>query len=465
MFEHIGDTIVAVSTPPGAAPRGVVRLSGPQAPAIAARIFQSAGPPLDSLRGNARVFGRLALVEGRFLLPAELFLFRAPRSYTREEVIEFHTAGAPAALGLLMERCIECGARCAEPGEFTARALYHGALSLPQVQGVAALIRARSDVQLRAAREWLGGGAAGELQRFRDELADVVARIEADIDFADEGISFVEPGEVCGLLDDMLQRIAELRAAARSTERFDSLPKVLLVGPANAGKSTLLNRLSGRQRAVCSPAEGTTRDLLSTIVTLPEGALELIDSAGTRPGGGESGEFSKNFFDRELRTADLVCHLLDLTRRPLAGQIIAAAATREGPVLWIANKVDVAGAGAVDEARAALRGAEPLVISAARGDGLDMLRAQLAAHLFKKSETLAQHRVAIGSVHASGLAEAALAVQRARAAAGAGDALAERAECIASDLRAALGAFDALLGAVTADDLLARIFSQFCIGK
>ena len=276
MLDKLDDTIVAVSTPQGRGQRGIVRLSGPRSLAVATKMFRpdnEGGLPEAGV--NVRISGRAALGDDDFVLPAELFLFYAPRSYTRENVVEFHTVGAPAVLALVVDRAVALGARLADPGEFTARAFFHGAMDLTQVEGVAALIQARSDLQLRAAHEWLDGHLAADVRHIRDELADLLSRVEAEIDFADEPTQFVQADELRRGLDGMVGRLTELLRDSGTCERVNYLPRVMLIGVPNAGKSTLMNRLSGVNRAVCSPVAGTTRDFLSAVVELRSGEIEL----------------------------------------------------------------------------------------------------------------------------------------------------------------------------------------------
>ena len=274
------DTIAAVSSPPGSSARGIVRLSGPRAVEAARSCFcPDDASSWDDSPGQARLEGRLRL--GPALeLPAAVFLFRAPRSYTREDVVEFHLPGSPGLLALLTDALLGAGVRPAEPGEFTARALHHGALDLTRAEGVAELIHARSDGQLRAARRLLEGALARDADAARDELDDLRALVEAALDFADEDIEFIPRDELVLRLRSVAAR---LRVAAASDERVERLaepPRIVLAGPPNAGKSTLMNRLTGLDRAICSPLAGTTRDVLCAAIALPHGEALLCDTAG-----------------------------------------------------------------------------------------------------------------------------------------------------------------------------------------
>ena len=469
MFDRLGETIVAVSTPPGKGQRGAVRLSGPVALGIAAQLFRPTdGSDLRTCTRNARLRGRAALAGERYLLPAELFIFRAPRSYTREEVVEIHTCAAPAVLVLLVDRAIEFGACAAQAGEFTARAFYHGALDLSEVEGVAALIQARSDQQLRAAHDWLDGTLAGRIREVQEKLIDLTALVEADIDFAEEPIDFIQPQVLEQRLRVILEDLTELRRQSDSSAWIDSLPRVMLLGPPNAGKSTLMNRLSGMDRAVCSPIPGTTRDLLSAVVQTPEGEIEVIDSAGIGKKTQNSEDFSKNFLFREISHVELVCHVLDLTCPPLYEQVLGVAHERGHGLLWVANKADkrtpaqVRGAVLEFEKR---MGSSPCITSALRGDGVTDLLEAFAEALFRKRNSVGGQRLAMSSRHREATAEAITALRSAQEWCVRSQQMIDCAEWVAFDLRQAADALGSLLGTVTAEELLGRIFERFCIGK
>ena len=469
MFDKLDDTIVAISTPQGSAQRGVVRLSGPAALDVASQMFSAtSNRPLRSHTSNVRVCGRVALRDGMFILPAELFIFRAPRSYTREEVVEFHAVGAAAVLSLILDRAVALGARQAEGGEFTARAFFHGALDLPEVEGVAALIQARSDEQLRAAHEWLDGHLAAAIRAVQQALVELVSLVEADIDFADEPIDFIRPDVLGAQVAQMVEALSDLLRHSESAERVDHLPRVLLVGPPNAGKSTLMNRLSGMKRAVCSPIPGTTRDVLTAVVRLPHGEIELLDSAGIGKKPHKLENFSKNFLDREIRHVQVLCHLLDLTQLPLDEQVLPEALLRRGALMWVANKTDLVADGAIRRATTSFKQAHKqrlLAISAETGSGVVGLRKTLDQMLFRSNHHVAGHGLAINARHRATLGRALEALRRAQQWCERNEDMIDCAEWVAADLRGALNELGAIFGAVTTDELLNHIFGRFCIGK
>lgn len=469
MLDRLDDTIVAISTSPGKGQRGVVRLSGPASVEIALVMFQPHdGVHLGAPARNRRVTGRVGLGKDEFLLPAELFIFRAPRSYTRQEVVEFHTAGAPAVLALVMDHTITLGARPAEAGEFTARAFFNGALDLAEVEGVAALIQARSDGQLRAAQQWLEGRLALEIKSVQQELVDLVSLVEADIDFADEPIDFIQPKLANEKIEIIAGRLEALLQESQAAEKVEYLPRVMLVGAPNSGKSTLMNALSGMNRAVCSPIAGTTRDFLTAVVSLPGGEFELMDTAGIGQKSEKVEKFTKIFLDREMSHVHLVCHLLDLTESAIEGQVLPAVRSFDGPVLWVANKADKVSQSAVQIAQR--RFAEQFestlyIISATRQQGFTALKQALDRALFAKAYHVGDQRIATNARHREALLGTVGALRRAQQWCRRNTNMIDCAEWVALDLRAALNELGVIFGEVTTDQLLDRIFSGFCIGK
>src|SRR5687768_17355137 len=303
----VSDTICAISSAVGPAARMIVRASGPGAFALAEALTGSSPQPRSALRTHLRFDG--------LVIPAWLYSFASPRSYTGEDLVEFHIPGNPLLARMLVNELLRLGARAAEPGEFTARAYFNGRIDLAEAEGVAATIAAHSEGELRAARQLLGGELARRLRPVMDVLAETLALVEVGIDFSDEDVTFLRR-------DEVEQRVrssdAALEHLTRDTARFERLahePQVVLVGRPNAGKSTLLNALAGRQRAVVSPIAGTTRDAVSAEVRLRRGMIKLIDVAGL--------EFEEATDDierqmqsqalRAIETADAVVLLHDVT--------------------------------------------------------------------------------------------------------------------------------------------------------
>lgn len=408
------DTIAAPAVPPGAALRGIVRVSGPRAVEIAG------GLPGAVVR-------------------------RGPRTYTREDLVEIHLPGAAPLVARCLRLLAERGARPARPGEFTLRAFLHGRLDLAQAEAVERLIAAGDESERRAAIEILGGGWSRRLRELEAGLLDLCADVEAALDFADQDIEILSGEEArrrAGGLLDLLRKLNGPSAALRSGR-----PKVVLLGRPNAGKSALFNALAGGVSLV-SPVAGTTRDVLEAELDLAPGLrAALLDTAGL--GGGEPGGAIEAEAERRARTAadgaDLVLLVVD------------AAAGLPGPeapgrVLVAASKIDLAPAASLERH---YPGQALIGVSARTGEGLDLLRRRLAEAL-AGGEGGAEARWS--ERQASLLREAEAALRRAVE----GD---PALELRALDLRAALAALGAITGRDVPEDLLDRVFSRFCLGK
>ena len=463
---NIDDTIVAVSSPPGASVRGIVRLSGPQAFDIVSRLFSSDGRSEDLDEAAPRYLsGCLSL--GSCRLPAAVYQFPSPRSYTRQDVVEIHLLGAPGILALLIEACLASGARRAEPGEFTARAYLAGALDLTQVHGIAGMIAAGSDLQLQAAERLLHGGLSQTADAAREELADLLSLVEGALDFADEPIDFIQATELCRRLKSVLKALASTRAAGLRVERWGRLPHVLLAGAPNAGKSSLLNRLSGMDRAICAPVAGTTRDVLSAPVALGEMDCLLLDVAGLGDATGEVEAKARLAASRAVNQADLVLHVVDASAPALDAD--TATAPRQGvPVIVVANKIDRM----AEQQRAvvvrritAKTCATVCAASAKTGEGCDALKVTIQQQLSDRPASAQDQAIALVAEHSKALREAIAALERTIAMAEPCTDSLDHADLVAAELHAAADALGVLVGQDQTEDMLGRIFARFCVGK
>lgn len=471
MYETLEDTIVAISSAAGHAPRGIVRLSGPDALAIASRLFHStAGPPLHEQVGFRRIIGTVHAGQTA-PVPGEVYLFRAPHSYTRQDCAEIHTIGSPPLLAMVVNAAIDAGARPAQPGEFTARAFLAGAMDLSRAQAVAATINARTDAQLRAARKLQDGHLSRQVADWQRQLAELTALVEADIDFAEEPIEFIAPDALRTRVQALMDDIKNLCAAATGIERFDVSPTILLLGPPNAGKSSLLNALSGLDRAICSAIAGTTRDILTAPIRVGNAEALLLDAAGVHDDGDTLLREAQTKALRTAQRVDLLCLVVDLTATPSPALFDALPAAPTTPYILVANKADRVDAGHADatlqslESLAPVRPAAAFAVSAVRGDGLDRLRAALADQLSTRDDLAEDTDVVLSARQRAALDTAAAALDRAMHEADGIGATVDRAEILAFELRVALDALKPLVGEVTTEDLLTSIFASFCIGK
>jgi tRNA modification GTPase len=441
------DTIAAVATPPGAGGVGVVRVSGPGAARIAATICARAPRP-GRFRHTRFVDG-----DGTAIDDGVALLFVAPASYTGEDVLELQAHGSPPVLQLLLARCCALGARMARPGEFSERAFLNGKLDLAQAEAVADLIAAGDARAARAARRALDGEFSRRVEAIAAELLAVRVQVEALIDFADEPLETLGLDQLCARLDAAAATLAALLAdAARGQKLRDGLHAVIL-GPPNAGKSSLLNALAGSERAIVTEIAGTTRDLLRETLRIDGVELTLVDTAGLREGGDAIEREGMRRAREELGRAELAIVVVD-ARDPEAGRTAVADAIAAAPrQLWLHNKSDLLPAGAPPVPGA-------LMVSAETGAGLDLLHAELRRQALGDAGDAGEGTFTARARHVEALGRAASEFAEA------GAALAgERLDLAAEALRAGHDALGEITGRLAPDDLLGHIFSTFCIGK
>ncbi|MBN2563078.1 MAG: tRNA modification GTPase [Phycisphaerae bacterium] len=396
-------------------------------------------------------------------LPAAVYLFRAPRSYTREDVVELHLLGAPGVLAMTVEACLAAGARRAEPGEFTARAYLAGAFDLSQVHAIAGLIAARSDHQLQAAQRLLHGALGKAAYAAREELADLLSLVEGALDFSDEPIEFITPTQLLDRLGMVCKALKATAAAGLLAERWGQLPRVLLVGPPNVGKSSLLNVLTGLDRAICAPVAGTTRDILSAPLTIGETECLLVDVAGIEEARTELDARTQVAVRRAIEDADLILHVIDIRNA-----CDARSTKIEAPGILVANKCDLAShehqAAAVEELASSWH-LPVCATSAATGTGCDVLKNAIRRALEGRPVDVHDAAIALMAEHREALQQAIGALENAiDLAAGRDDSL-DDAELVAEELRTASRALGMLVGEEQTEDMLGRIFSRFCVGK
>jgi tRNA modification GTPase len=442
MAAHVEDTIVALSSAPGPGGRAVVRLSGPRAADVVLTVF-SADPPLERGRRCLRE-GRLSLPCLASPLPAGVYFWPAPHTYTGQDIAEVHTLSCPPLVDLLVAQLLQGGARPAQAGEFTLRAFLAGKLDLTRAEAVHAVIAAGDGGELRQALTQLAGGMATPLQELRDDLLNLLADVEAALDFADEDIRFVGTEETLGRLAAGLARLTLLRRRLEQRAVAERPFRVVLAGRPNAGKSSLFNALGGA--ALVSAEPGTTRDYLLQPLAVGDVTVELVDTPGWQAGGDSVEAQAQTLGREQAERADLVLLCLEAGVAVNEEEEMLLRQERP-PVLGVATKCDIA------SGAAGLLGT-----SAATGAGLDQLRALLAERARGRSQPALAPSLARCRHHVEACLEH---LRRAH-----GIVLFEDpAELLALELREALEQLGQMVGAVYTDDLLDRIFSRFCIGK
>lgn len=431
----VSDTIVALSSAAGPAPRAIVRLSGPGARALLAQVFQ----PTSSRSLTRGVHeGGLQLPGLHALLPAHVHISPEPKSYTGQDVIEFHLVGSSPLVNCLIQHLLRLGARAALPGEFTMRAFLAAKIDLTQAEAVLGVLQAGNRQELHSALSQLAGGVLGPMQQLRENLLCLLADLEAGLDFADEDIQFVETHDMDNRLAAAIGQISDLLTQLE-TRAIHARPfRVVLVGPPNAGKSSLFNALLGKEAALISPAAGTTRDYLSEVYRRDGLDFELIDTAGIQDANSPIESQAQSLRSRQGADADLLLVCSADGEFENDGHQLGR--------LLVRTKCDL------------LAGpATAIATSAVTGVGIDLLWEHLATEARQFDHKVTAGHAARSVDHLGKtlrhLHEASKSVGR------------DEPELVALELRGALAELGELTGAVFTDDLLDRIFSRFCIGK
>lgn len=448
------DTIAAISTPPGRGGIGIVRLSGPHAASICSQLVRLRQPMEHARARLADVLD--AEPESTRIDEAVVTYFAAPNSYTAEDVVEIAAHGSPVVLELLLRRALDLGARLAEPGEFTQRAFLAGRIDLTQAEAVRDLIDAQTLTQARLAASQMGGALSHRVAPVKQSLVELIALLEAGIDFAEDDVDVAPQGEIAGRIDALTPPLMALEASfARGRIVHDGLT-LAIVGRPNAGKSSLFNRLVESDRAIVTATPGTTRDTVTERISLDGIPLELVDTAGLRESLEEAEQLGIRRSREALADASLVLIVLDATQALNEEEQRLLEAVQGRPALVAINKSDLR---KQDSSAERLTGLPVLRTSALTGEGIQALRERILALATggAASEpgmlTSLRHHQAIATA-LSALADASQA-----------NADSIPHEMILLDLYRALWALDSLTGQTTSDDILNLIFSTFCIGK
>ena len=479
-------TICAIASGAVGALRGIVRISGPDALTISNRLVEN-HCDFTQLKRATRVPNSILLTAIETVLKADFYVWPNHRSYTGQPSVEIHTHGNQVLLQLLVEQIVACGAITAQPGEFTYRAFLSGRLDLPQCEAVLGVIHCQSDAALQVALNQLAGGLSQPLNQVRIKLINLLADLEAGLDFVEEDIQFVSPEIFQQTLDEIDELLKQVSGQLGTRRRVEHRPSVVLVGLPNAGKSSLTNALSRQQAAIVSSTAGTTRDFVRTKLTLDSVELDLIDTAGfeqvletvvesldnklLHPSRAEldiSAE-AQNLMRLQWRQADLVLFCFDASEENIAAQqVMAALQTQiaigqaDQPEIWLVRtKSDMnstSTASELPQCRGSSLWNREFATSSLQSTGLDDLRCQLANWAKEKTGTDQSDVVPMTLVRCSTSVVAAIeAIERARLSIG--------DEVAAAELRIALDELGQVVGEVYTDDILDALFSRFCIGK
>lgn len=470
-----GDTICAVATPVGEGGIGIIRISGPDTLSIASLFIRiRSGIPLSIMESHRLYLADILRTEVSltgaplcFQTPIDEALvvyMKAPRSYTAEDVLEIHAHGSQAVLAMISESCLQAGCRLATPGEFTKRAFVNGRLDLSQAEGVLATIKATSEQSLAIAQRHLRGDLKHEVDQLRSRLLTMLAHLEAGIDFVEEEIEFVGRDELKKVLRETADVVGSALNSSRTGRVLREGARVVIVGRPNVGKSSLMNRLLGQSRAIVTDIPGTTRDLIEETACFSGCKLSLVDTAGLRQTTDEIEKEGIRRTEEAVRDADLLIIVVDATDLAQAVSLCDSAMFDRGNAVVVLNKVDLLTPGQVADLShhfSLPEGGAPLPLSTVTGEGLKALREMIKDRVGLRSLEPSQSITITNIRHQEILLRCREYLMKTLESIESGT----HPECVAVDLRGAADTLGEITGVITSDEVLHRIFSQFCIGK
>jgi tRNA modification GTPase len=447
------DTIAAIATPPGEGGVAIIRISGQRALEIASRLFSG---PVRSYQSHTAHFGRVIDAQAQTVDEALLLPMHAPRSYTGEDTVEIHCHGGSLIAQRVLETALSAGARPARPGEFTFRAFMNGKIDLSQAEAVQTVIGAKSQLALDTAQHQLQGRLSERVLHLQTELTNLAAVLEAWVDFPEEGLEFMTMEALIKELEHILSMIQSYAETFHEGKRIHSGISLCLIGPPNAGKSSLMNALLGSERAIVTAIPGTTRDLIEEDMRLGALHFRLIDTAGIRSAEEIIEQEGIRRSREALRAADVILLVLDASA-PLsseAEELVASCPREKSLLVW--NKIDLT---CTDERPFLFP--HTACVSAREKIGLDALKEEIDKLVWSKGPPSKEEIVITSSRHHSALKEAEAALSSLIRSL----QTEVSAEFAASDMRAALNALGSIIGTNITEDILSAIFSKFCVGK
>jgi tRNA modification GTPase len=478
------DTIAAISTPLGEGGIGIVRISGKDSIKIAEKIFKSAGSirgekPLSQLPSHRVNYGEIVDSEtGEVIDEVLLTLFIAPKSYTAEDLVEISCHGGQLVLTRVLQQALKCGARLAEPGEFTLRAFINGRIDLSQAEAVAEMIRAKTDMGLKMALRHLKGGLSEKINTYRDWLIDILARLEVEIDFSEEDIEPLDRNKVKKEIESIEKDLENLLTTYDEGKILREGLNVVIVGKTNVGKSSLLNALLKEDRAIVTPIPGTTRDVISEFANFKGVPVRLVDTAGYRISEDTIELEGIKRTKIEMSEADLLLLVIDTSAEIDKEDLNLKRQVPERKCLTVFNKIDIASADLIrkNEERLKDRSSEErepfnfvqdkrsrtvVKVSALKGDGLERLKEMIVSSSLVSQKDQTQGVLLSSLRHKDALTRAKKNLSLAK------NSLKKEMspEFVALDVKASLDAIGEVIGKTVTDDILNKIFSEFCIGK
>jgi len=452
------DTICGVSTPAGEGGIGIIRISGERAVEIASSVFRTrSGRALSEASSHTLHYGHVVSPDGKETIDEALAsVMRAPATYTREDVVEINCHGGMQPLARTLALVIGRGARQAEPGEFTKRAFLNGRVDLSQAEAVMDVIRSRTELAHKAANEQLLGGLSREIRDLRERLLSLAASVEAAVDFPEEEIELASGEHLRDSLSVVLQSIDAMLASVAAGRILREGFGTAIVGSPNVGKSSLLNALLRSDRAIVTDIPGTTRDVLEEYLHIEGVPVRILDTAGIRHSSDVVEQEGVRRTLAAVREADVVLLVLDGSRNMNDEDRRVLKEAGEKPAIAVINKADLPRA-----LEGVARPETQVTVSCKSGQGLAELRKAIASVALSRTRSLREHGWAINQRHQTALEQARESLQKVLESAAAGLS----PEFIALDLRAALDSLGLVIGATYTEDILNRIFDDFCIGK
>ncbi len=468
MSSEIQDTIIAVSSPSGRSFHAIIKISGPEAVYGVKDVFVPASRfDPEKIPSYISVAGSISVKEEGISIPAVLYIMKQPYSYTKEDVVEIHTLGAPVLVEMLVSSILanairsKRNIRLSQPGEFTKRAFLHGRIDLAQAEATMRIIRAQTDSELKAAIAQLAGDASQRVRGIRDDVVSLCSYIEAAIDFSDQDIELISTGEIMNRLEGIKNTISQFlirpETAALSQEGIDTV----LYGKPNAGKSSLINALLGKRRTLVSEIPGTTRDVITDMLEIGGVRFRLTDTAGLD----DTEETITSRAMEKTRTALKKAQILLLVLDGSAdvGEQLGRIKPHDitGKVIVVVNKCDLREACASPELSAMAKDYPLVRTSALTGEGLEALKEKMVEGVLEGQVDMSGGASVFNARQKDALRRSLQSVRQTMESARNN----ESHEFIALDLHAAIDALGEIVGEVTTEDILSKIFSEFCIGK
>lgn len=462
MKTEITDTIVAVGTRAGEAAIGIVKLSGSRSFFIADKIFKAKNKKkVKNISTYSMLYGHIIDNEGHFIDEVIVTVMRKPGSYTREDVVEINCHGGIIATTKTMELCIENGARMADPGEFTKRAFLSGRIDLSQAEAVIDLVRSRTEQSLRLAAKNLSGNIKEEIKRLRKKLLDIRVQLEASVDFIEEDLEVTPYREITEEIKKLRAELEELIINEKKGEIIKNGVKIAIIGKPNVGKSSLLNLLSRKDKAIVTPIPGTTRDAVEEILYVEGIPLILIDTAGIRKTRSAIEKIGVNKSLKHIDEAELILLVLDGNRKLEQMDLQIINKLKGKSIICCINKIDLKQKLEVEKIRNYFNRKDVVKISALKGKGIKWLENRIKSVILGNEDIDLEGKIIINSRHKEILEEVKKSLNRAIEA-----VKGKMSEEFPSyDLNIAFKLLGEIIGETAREDILEKIFSQFCIGK